>query len=132
MASMKSIKRFSDDSHKHRHVRVIQAWVILVGKAKCNRTITYTELSELMLGKKAPRSKSMRLGHLYTYCEQRNLPRLPAIVVEKGTRKPAPDAPYDRNTVSDEIANVFAFNWYDILPPTEADLDDLTQNRKLS
>ena len=79
-----------------------------------------------MLGKKAPRSAAMRLGYLYTYCKQRNLPLLTAIVVEKGKNKPAANAPYDPATVSKDILNVFAEKWYDILPPTLEDLDGLT------
>ena len=62
---MANVKKFSASSVKHRDVRMIQAWIILVGSAHCQRTVTYTELSELMLGKKAPRSKAMSLGQLY-------------------------------------------------------------------
>jgi hypothetical protein len=99
---------------------MIQAWLILVGKARNRQTITYGDLSELMLKKRAPRSKAMRLGYLFAYCKDRGLPPLPAIVVTKKIGQPAPDAPYT-NSVKD-INDVFRFDWYGIHPPTEADL----------
>ena len=74
--------------------------MILIGRAHCQSVITYTELSLLVLHKKAPRSRAMRLGQLFSYCDQRNLSHLSAIVVEKKTLKPAPDAPYDSRILS--------------------------------
>lgn len=126
---MKKARKFGDAGN-HRYARTIQAWVILVGYAHRQVTITYGDLSVLMLGKTAPRSKAMHLGQLYSYCDQGKLPHLPAIVVEKKTHKPAPDAPYIPDTVSKEIEDVYGFPWYQVMPPTEEELDNLPPVKK--
>jgi hypothetical protein len=115
---MPPIKRFRDTNPD---CRMIQAWLILIGKARNRQTITYGDLSELMLEKRAPRSRAMRLGHLLTYCRKNNLPELPVIVVAKKTGIPAPLAPYPPD-VANKINKVFQFDWYSVHPPTEADL----------
>lgn len=124
---MTPVKRFSDKSGSHRHARVIQAWLILIGRARNREPITYTALSELMLGKRAPRSRAMRLGQLYTYCKQRELPLLPVIVVtiKSNSTKPADLAPYDSDTLDAERERVYDFNWFDLHPPTETELNQL-------
>lgn len=108
---------------------MIQAWVILINKARSRQTITYGELSQLMFGKPEPRNSLMRLGHLYTYCEEHGLPILPVIVVTKKTGLPADMAPYypnkpDGPEPNAERAKVFNYDWFAIHPPCERDLHD--------
>jgi hypothetical protein len=121
---MHLIRRFSEKSSDHYDARVIQSWQILIGFAKRRETVTYGDLSVLMLGKWAPRSKAMRLGQLLSYCKLRGLPQLPVIVVtaKSKSKRPAELAPYSWAEVENEQKRVFDFDWYDVFPPLEADL----------
>jgi hypothetical protein len=120
MATKYPKRFFKGTDHK---ARMIQAWLILIGKARNHQKITYEELSVLMFGTRAPRHPAMRLGALFAYCEDRNLPLLPVIVVTKKTWTPARDAPYDAS-MNAKTAAVFNYDWYGIHPPCEADLHD--------
>ena len=127
MAGMKVAKRFSDEAANKG--RLIQAWVILVGKARNRQTITYAQLANVMhgaikplLGKRAGQWKGMQLGQLLTYCKDRSLPLLPVIVITKKTGLPADTAPYSDPNAEREL--VFNFDWYDLHPPVESDLED--------
>lgn len=129
MTGMTLTKRFSDEVDNK--ARLIQAWVILVGKARNRQTITYLQLANLMhgdseppLGRRAGQWKGMRLGQLLTYCKTRNLPLLPVIVVLKDTGLPANMAPYNPPEPNAERERVFNFNWYDLHPPIESDLEN--------
>jgi hypothetical protein len=125
-------RRFNEDTGLK--VRMIQAWLILIGKARNRQTITYGDLAKLMtggvkssLGKRAGQWKGMRLGSLYAYCEERGLPILPVIVVTKKTGLPADLAPYRPNErhgpePNAEREKVFDYDWFGIHPPCEGDL----------
>jgi hypothetical protein len=115
---------------------MIQAWIILVGRASNRQTITYAELAKLMsgksLGKRAGQWKGLRLGQLYTYCDKRRLPILPVIVVTKETGLPADMAPYHPNNINGPHPNgerekVFNFNWFDLHPPCESEIPDRSE-----
>jgi len=82
-----------------------------------------------MFGKLEPQNPLMRLGYLYTYCEEHNLPLLPVIVVTKKTKLPADMAPYspykpDGPDPNVEREKVFNYDWFAIHPPCEGDLHD--------
>jgi hypothetical protein len=126
-------KRFYEDTGIE--VRMIQAWLILVGRAHNRQTITYAELTRLMRGKNTPSQKregqwkGLRLGQLYSYCRKRRLPLLPVIVVTKQTGLPADMAPYRPNKPDGPEPNaerekVFNFDWFALHPPCEGDLHD--------
>src|ERR1700683_4101832 len=94
-------RHFNHEPGDHNRNRLIQAWVILVGKARNRQTISYSDLTKLMLaddvervGNRLGQWPGLQLGQLYTYCERKGLPLLPAIVVGKETGLPADDAPY--------------------------------------
>jgi len=123
-------KAFGYELGNQPNVRVIQAWLILIGKAHNRQTVTYGELSKLMRGKNAPplgrragQWKGMRLGQLFTYCKERRLPLLPVIVVTKKTGKPADLAPYNPPDTDEERERVFDFDWYGYYPPSESELE---------
>jgi hypothetical protein len=104
--------------------RMIQLWLVLIGRAQNRQTITYGDLSELMLRKRAPRSRSMGLGYLYAYCERKHLPLLPVIVVDKKTGRPEPLDIYPN--VAKETNKVFLFDWYGIHPPSKAEANQIS------
>jgi hypothetical protein len=116
-------------SKGHLDNRMIQAWIILVGRAHNRQTINYSELTRLMggpHGRRAGQWKGLRLGHLYEYCVSRGLPLLPVIVVSKSTGLPADLAPYrpakvDGPDPNAEREKVFNYDWFDLYPPRDTD-----------
>jgi hypothetical protein len=102
--------------------RAVQAWQILVGKAMNRQTVTYEGLSKLMYGKKAAGVLAAILGHIAFYCKDSNLPPLTTLVVGKGPGKPGDRIPLDPARIDEERENVYQHDWYNIHPPSEADL----------
>jgi hypothetical protein len=86
------------------------------------QTATCQSLSELMYGKKAAGVLAKILGHIAFYCEDNNLPPLTTIVVEKDAGKPGYRIPVDPKRIDLERENVYQHDWYDVYPPSEADL----------
>jgi hypothetical protein len=102
--------------------RAVQAWQILVGKAMNRQTVTYQGLSKLMYQKDAAGVLDNILGHVAFYCIDNKLPPLTAIVVGKWSGTPGADIPIDPNTLDKQREKVYARDWYDIYPPSEAEL----------
>ncbi|MBZ0315262.1 MAG: hypothetical protein K8L91_02505 [Anaerolineae bacterium] len=109
--------RFAD--HSNRPNRALQAWLILIGRARNRQTLTYTMLDELM-GFGAPRALGPVLDYLWKYCKINNLPPLTVLVVNKTTGTPS-SGMGDFNFAEQEA--VFDFDWYSIFPPTPEELD---------
>jgi hypothetical protein len=102
--------------------RAVQAWQILVGKAMNRQTVTYELLSQIMYGKQAAGVLAAILGHIAFYCQDNNIPILTTIVVGKGPGKPGDRILLDPLRVDEERESVYQHDWYDIYPPSEADL----------
>jgi hypothetical protein len=102
--------------------RSIQAWQILVGKAMSRETVTYAGLSKLMYQKEAAGVLASGLGHIAFYCMDNDLPPLTAIVVGKGPGKPGSGIPVDLSRIDEEREKVYQYDWYNVCPPSEADL----------
>ena len=102
--------------------RAVQAWQILVGKAMNRQTVTYEGLSRLMYGKEAAGVLAAILGHIAFYCKDHNIPPLTALVVGKGPGKPGDRIPLDPAKFDEERENVYQYDWYNVYPPSEADL----------
>ena len=102
--------------------RAVQAWQILVGKAMNRQTVTYEGLSVLMYVKEAAGVLAGILGHIAFYCMDNDIPILTTIVVGKGPGKPGDRIPIDPEKIDEEREKVYGHNWYDIYPPSEADL----------
>jgi hypothetical protein len=101
--------------------RAVQAWQILVGKAMNRQTVTYDGLGELMFRRQAAGVLAHILGHVALYCNDNNLPPLTAIVVsQRGT--PGPGIPIDRTTLDEQREKVYGWDWYNVYPPSEAEL----------
>jgi hypothetical protein len=103
-------------------IRAIQAWQILVGKAMNRQTVTYEGLSILMYGREAAGVLAGILGHIAYYCEENDIPPLTTLVVEKGTGRPGHRIPVDPARIDVERENIYQFDWYNLFPPSEADL----------
>lgn len=102
--------------------RAVQAWQILVGKAMNRQTVAYVGLSKLMYGREAAGVLARILGHIAFYCQDNNIPVLTALVIEKGLGRPGDRIPLDPEKIDEERERVYEHNWYDIYPPSEAEL----------
>lgn len=102
--------------------RAVQAWQILVGMAMRRQTTTYEGLSGLMYNKKAQGVLDRILGHIAFYCNDKGLPALTSIVVGKRRGTPGHDIPIDISVIDKEREKVYERDWYDIHPPSEAEL----------
>ena len=113
-------KRFNPSS---RHsARAVQAWQILIGKAMSRQTATYLSLSQQMYGKPAQGVLAAILGHVAFYCEDHDLPPLTTIVVAKKKGIAGDGIPIDTTKTDEFRERVYEFDWYDIYPPSESDL----------
>jgi hypothetical protein len=102
--------------------RAVQAWQILVAQAMTRQTLTYDDLGKLMFQKKAAGVLDKILGHVAFFCNDHKLPPLTSIVVGKGRGTPGPGIPVTQARMDKEREKVYKRDWYDIYPPTEAEL----------
>jgi len=124
------IRRFNPTSE--HPARAVQAWEILVSKAMNRQTVTYELLSELMYGKKAQGVLNAVLGHVAFYCEDNGLPPLTVLVVGKWPGKPGEGFPAGPAKIDENREGVFQFDWYNIYPPSEAELAAAYRDHKTS
>jgi hypothetical protein len=94
------MKTFNPTS-KHP-ARALQAWQILISKAMNRQTVTYEDLSYQMFNRKAP---------------------LTDIVVGKGRGTPGTDIPLDPAKFDRERERVYTYDWYNVYPPSEEELE---------
>ena len=114
------MKTFNPTSE--RPARAVQAWQILVGKAMNRQTLTYEDLSKLMYEKEAAGVLAQILGHVAYYCIENEIPPLTELVVGKEAGRPGDRIPVDPSKIDGQREKVYRRNWYDIYPPSEADL----------
>ena len=122
-------QKFSDDDNRTHPMRARQAWQILVGKAMNRQTVTYSQLSKLMYGKELPWVLSEILGHIAFYCLSKDLPQLNVLVVGLGRGTPGKDTPAEPYAIAVFREAVYSKARYDIVPPTESDLQAATDGR---
>ncbi|SRR6266849_587388 len=115
------MKKFNPTSKNP--VRAVQAWQILISRAMNRQTITYEGLSLLMYKKKAQGVLDKILGHIAYYCQDNELPPLTAIVVGKRRGTPGEDIPIDPTKFDSERERVYDYDWYDVYPPSEEELE---------
>ncbi len=60
------------------------------------------------------------LGHVAFYCKQNRLPPLTALVVNEKTGMPGEGIPIEKSLSKRE--KVFAFAWFDVIPPSPEEL----------
>jgi hypothetical protein len=108
-------------SSKHP-ARALQAWIILVGAAMNRQTLTYEGLSVKMFQRKAAGVLDKILGHVAFYCIEQGLPPLTSIVVGKGRGTPGQDIPLEPAALDSARERVYAYDWYDEIPPSQDEL----------
>jgi hypothetical protein len=86
------------------------------------QTLTYESLSLLMYRRKAQGVLDKVLGHVAFYCIDNKLPPLTAIVVGKTRGTPGADIPIDLERRDSERERVYTHDWYNVYPPTAAQL----------
>lgn len=86
------------------------------------QTVTYEGLSKLMYGKDAAGVLAGVLGHVAFYCKENNIPPLTTLVVGKWPGIPGHGLPLDPAKIDEEREKVYQHDWYNIYPPSEADL----------
>jgi hypothetical protein len=102
--------------------RALQAWQILIGNAMRRQTVTYLGLSREMYQKDAAGVLAKILGHVAYFCRENDFPALTAIVVNKGSGSPGVGIPADASRMDQIREEVYAFDWYDVVPPTTEQL----------
>jgi hypothetical protein len=110
------IERYNPtSSHSHR---AAQAWVILVATAM-NRQ--YRRNAQGVLDK--------ILGKIAVFCKH-ELPALTTLVVGKSRGTPGKEIPDDRNRIDELREEVYAFDWFDVRPPTPDEIKTFRLDRE--
>ena len=94
------------------------------------QTLTYLGLSQKMYRKNAQGVLDKILGHVVFFCADNKLPALTAIVVGKGRGTPGEDIPADRSKMDEIREAVYETDWYNVVPPTAAELKASFDRRK--
>jgi hypothetical protein len=72
------------------------------------------------------------LGQIAFYCTAHELPTLNSNVVGKKRGTPGKNLPLDPEDFDKERERVYATNWYDVYPPSEAELEMSYSERQIS
>jgi hypothetical protein len=75
-----------------------------------------------MYGKNAAGVLANILGHIVSYCIDNELPPLTSIVVGAHSGTPGIHIPADPAEIDRECEKVYQQDWYDVYPPSEAEL----------
>ena len=112
----------SFNPHATHPARAIQAWQILISRAMNRQTITYQALGQIMFHRQAAGVLAQILVHIAFYCIDNGLPPLTTIVVGTDRGTPGADIPVNPVTIDEERERVYQQDWYNLYPPSEADL----------
>lgn len=111
-----------------REHRALQVYQILIGCARNRQILTYDILAE-MLGFGGAGVFSQTLGHIMFWCLDNDLPPLTVLVVNKGTGSPGPGLG-EADDLNSTRERVFAYNWYNLLPPNPEQLKSAYKSRQ--
>ena len=106
--------------------RTLRTYLILIGCATNRQTITHGALGD-RTNEFALNVSSRHLDPIYNYCEANGLPRLAVLAVNR-TGVPGPRYPGPRETIYEDRAAVYLYNWFNIAPPTIAQLRGCVTN----
>ena len=101
--------------------RTLRTYLILIGRAKNRQTITYGTLGGLT-NEIALNVSRRHLDPIYNYCEANGLPRLAVLGVNQETGVPGDRYPGPRETIDADREAVYGYDWFNIAPPTIAQL----------
>jgi len=116
------------DENPTRPRRALQVWLILIAYAYNRRTLTYSDLA-MLIGYNDVRPVGQVLDYVWYYCQQVDLPPLTGLVVNKTTGLPGDGM---GNYTLAEQEQVFAFNWYNLIPPTPEQFEEAYQAGRAS
>ena len=120
---MSKVKRFSEEENRHWPERAYQLWIILVGMANNWQITSYGWLAELV-GFKGSGVFADPLGHIAAFCILNDLPLLTTLVVKTEGGEPGSGIPIDSDEIDAERMRVLNYDWYDVVPPTPAELEE--------
>lgn len=106
-------------SNAHRSLCI---WPVLIDAALRHRTLTYTELKELIGFNGLPNWQSDSLGRIASFCHRNGLPILPAIVINR-FGGPGPGLPFVDDHLAERV-RVFDFAWATLRPVTVEDFQE--------
>ncbi len=98
--------------------RALQIWSLLVCAARDRRTYTYGELAGV-LGMGGAGVMAGFLGPIMYYCQEKNLPPLTVLVVNKDDGRPG-EGLTTLEDVNKDREMVFAHDWFGLKPPRPA------------
>ena len=101
--------------------RTLRTYLILIGCAMTRRTITYGTLGTLT-DEIALNVSRTHLDPIYNYCEANGLPRLAVLGVNQRMGVPGDGYPGPRETIDADREVVYQYDWFNIAPPTIAQL----------
>ena len=106
-------------------IRALQAWQYLIGKAAARQIVQYDELRMLM---EYPTSNPLGriLGCIMHYCQQRGLPPLTLLVVNKSGVPGGGFTAEDQVNYHQRREDVFNFPWFKLVPLS---IDDFQRAR---
>lgn len=118
------VKKFEDDSNNPN--RALQIYLILIGAARSRQVLTYDIVSKI-IGYKGAGVISKPLGHIMFWCRENNLPSLTTLIVNSETGLPG-DGLTQAADLNSERERVFDYPWFDLVPPTPAQLQNAFKN----
>lgn len=121
MISMFSEAVNAAETGKKSAIRALQAWQYLIGKAANRQIVKYEELRILM---EYPTSNPLAsiLGCIMHYCDQKDLPPLTIIVVNRHGIPGEGFTAENLENYHQRREDVFNYNWFAIVPPSIAEL----------
>ena len=108
-----------DSSDQHR---ALKTYLILIGHATRRETTTYGDLAAKLGDNVPPMFVGSYLDPIAQYCERNGLPRLTVLAVGQGSGVPGEGYPGPRESIDADRERVYQYDWYDLIPPTIAEL----------
>lgn len=108
--------------------RAVQIWQILISKAHNRQIITYGILADI-LGLGGAIILAQPLSIIMYFCSQNDLPPLTVLVVNAKTGLPGKGLKIDGD-LSAVREDVFNYNWYGLLSPSENQFSEARQKAK--
>jgi hypothetical protein len=102
--------------------RALQIYLVLIGCAANQQTITYTKLAE-RLGLLTPTWLFPPPNHLAEWCLHEGLAPLTSLAIAEDTGMPGPGHPLPRESLAAQQNRARKFDWYAVLPPALSDLE---------
>jgi hypothetical protein len=102
--------------------RALQIYLVLIGCAANQQTITYAKLAE-RLGLLTSTWLFPALNHLAEWCLHEGLAPLTSLAIAEATGMPGPGHHLPRESLAAQQNRARKFDWYAILPPALVDLE---------